>query len=107
MGRTYTVDGVPAPRDLGAGLQPAIKGATVVRAEPAGWAYRIGTDSVVIVKTAGDSLLVEFPSVVEAVACAVVMQQWMAERNKGIAANQGGHFLRAGIFKEACYSADG
>ena len=57
-----------------------------------------------IVKTAGDSLLVEFPSVVEAVACAVVMQQRMAERNKGIAANQGGHFLRAGIFKEACYS---
>jgi hypothetical protein len=50
VGRTYTVDGVPAPRDLGRSLQPVIEGATVVRAEPAGWAYRVGADSVVIVK---------------------------------------------------------
>src|SRR3954471_17202040 len=34
-----------------------------------------------IVKTAGDGLLVEFPSVVEAVACAVAVQDGMAERN--------------------------
>ena len=34
-----------------------------------------------IVKTIGDGLLVEFPSVVEAVACAVAVQRGMAERN--------------------------
>jgi TolB-like protein/class 3 adenylate cyclase len=34
-----------------------------------------------IVKTTGDGLLVEFPSVVEAVACAVAIQREMAERN--------------------------
>ena len=34
-----------------------------------------------IVKTTGDGLLVEFPSVVEAVACAVAVQRGMAERN--------------------------
>jgi adenylate cyclase len=34
-----------------------------------------------IVKTTGDGILVEFPSVVEAVACAVVIQRGMAERN--------------------------
>jgi len=56
-GRTYTVDGIPAPKDLGRSLQPVVHGATVVRAEPAGWAYRAGTDSVVIEKTA-DSLRV-------------------------------------------------
>src|SRR5690348_10665924 len=36
-----------------------------------------------IVKTTGDGLLVEFPSVVEAVACAVSVQRAMAERNAG------------------------
>ena len=41
-----------------------------------------------IVKVTGDGLLVEFPSVVAAVACAVAMQQGMAERNTGIAADQ-------------------
>src|SRR5438874_541794 len=34
-----------------------------------------------IVKTTGDGLLLEFPSVVEAVACAVAVQRGMAERN--------------------------
>ena len=34
-----------------------------------------------IVKTTGDGMLVEFPSVVEAVACAVAVQRAMAERN--------------------------
>jgi class 3 adenylate cyclase len=34
-----------------------------------------------IVKTTGDGLLIEFPSVVGAVACAVAVQQGMAERN--------------------------
>jgi adenylate cyclase len=41
-----------------------------------------------IVKTAGDGILIEFPSVVEAVACAVRVQQGMAERNAGIADDQ-------------------
>src|SRR5512135_3329919 len=35
-----------------------------------------------IVKTTGDGMLVEFASVVDAVACAVVVQGKMAERNE-------------------------
>ena len=34
-----------------------------------------------IVKTTGDGLLIEFPSVVEAVVCAIAVQQGMMERN--------------------------
>ena len=34
-----------------------------------------------IVKTTGDGMLIEFPSIVEAVACAVAVQRGMAERN--------------------------
>jgi class 3 adenylate cyclase len=34
-----------------------------------------------IVKTTGDGLLLEFPSVVDAVECAVAVQAMMAERN--------------------------
>lgn len=37
-----------------------------------------------LVKTTGDGMLVEFASVVEAVACAVEVQQGMAERNTGL-----------------------
>jgi adenylate cyclase len=40
-----------------------------------------------IVKTTGDGLLVEFASVVDAVHCAVAVQQAMGERNTGIAAD--------------------
>ena len=40
-----------------------------------------------IVKTTGDGLLVEFASVVDAVRCAVEVQQAMPERNAGIAAD--------------------
>jgi adenylate cyclase len=36
------------------------------------------------VKTTGDGLLLEFPSVVEAVRCAVDVQRGMAERNAGV-----------------------
>jgi TolB-like protein len=40
-----------------------------------------------IVKTTGDGLLVEFTSVVDAVRCAVAVQQAMPERDTGIAAD--------------------
>jgi adenylate cyclase len=49
-----------------------------------------------IVKTTGDGLLVEFASVVDAVRCAVEVQQAMPERNTGTAADN--HIeLRIGI----------
>jgi adenylate cyclase len=49
-----------------------------------------------IVKTTGDGLLVEFASVVDAVRCAVEVQQAMPERNTGVAADN--HIeLRIGI----------
>jgi adenylate cyclase len=41
-----------------------------------------------IVKTTGDGLLLEFPSVVDAVRCAVDVQRGMAERNTGVAADR-------------------
>ena len=37
-----------------------------------------------IANTAGDSLLLEFPSAVEAVRCALALQAGMAERNSGV-----------------------
>ena len=41
-----------------------------------------------IVKTTGDGLLLEFPSVVDAVRCAVEVQRGMAERNTGVPPEQ-------------------
>ena len=52
--------------------------------------HRVVTDALVakhggrIVKTTGDGVLLEFPSVVDAVECAVAVQAVMAERNEGI-----------------------
>jgi len=41
-----------------------------------------------IVKTTGDGILIEFPSVVEAVAYAVAVQRGVAERNAGTSEDQ-------------------
>jgi class 3 adenylate cyclase len=41
-----------------------------------------------IVKTTGDGLLIEFPSVVEAVTCALAVQRGMVERNAGVPEDQ-------------------
>jgi adenylate cyclase len=41
-----------------------------------------------IVKTTGDGILIEFPSVVEAVACAVAIQHGMVERNADVPVDQ-------------------
>jgi TolB-like protein/class 3 adenylate cyclase len=52
--------------------------------------HRAVTDALVakhggrIVKTTGDGVLLEFPSVVDAVECAVAVQAVMTERNKGV-----------------------
>src|SRR5258706_11192680 len=52
--------------------------------------HRAVTDALVakhggrIVKTTGDGVLLEFPSVVDAVECAVAVQAVMAERNDGV-----------------------
>ena len=49
-----------------------------------------------IVKTTGDGILIEFPSVIEAVACAVAVQNGMAERNTDVPAERRIEF-RVGI----------
>src|SRR5947207_14601061 len=49
---------------------------------------KIGEHKGRVVKTTGDGMLVEFPSVVEAVACAAAVQGGMAERNAGIPEGQ-------------------
>jgi class 3 adenylate cyclase len=56
--------------------------------------HRAVTDALVskhggrIVKTTGDGVLLEFPSVVDAVECAVAVQAVMAERNEEVAAER-------------------
>jgi class 3 adenylate cyclase len=52
--------------------------------------HRVVTDALVakhrgrLVKSTGDALLLEFPSVVDAVDCAVAVQAMMAERNEAV-----------------------
>lgn len=49
-----------------------------------------------IVKTTGDGMLVEFPSVVDAVECAVDIQNGMVERNRDVS-NDDQIILRMGV----------
>jgi TolB-like protein/class 3 adenylate cyclase len=64
--------------------------------------HRKVTDALVakhggrLVKTTGDGVLLEFPSVVDAVECAVAVQAVMAERNQGVPADRRMEF-RIGI----------
>src|SRR5499427_2576068 len=82
--------------------------AAIVAADVAGYSRLMGTDEVGtaralrehrkvtdalvakhggrLVKTTGDGALLEFPSVVDAVECAVAVQAVMAERNQGVPA---------------------
>jgi hypothetical protein len=46
--RMYTSVNASAPKDLGRRLPGEVAGAIVVRADPGVWAYRTGTDSVVV-----------------------------------------------------------
>src|SRR3954470_21665157 len=56
--------------------------------------HRVVTDALVekhggrLVKSTGDGVLLEFPSVVDAVECAVAVQAAMAQRNDGVAADR-------------------
>jgi adenylate cyclase len=50
-----------------------------------------------IVKSTGDGLLAEFPSVVDAVGCAVEVQQAMPDRNSGVAADNASNCASASI----------
>src|SRR3954453_14321365 len=59
-----------------------------------------------IVKTTGDGLLVEFPSVVSAVRCAVEVQRDIAERNVAVAAERRIEF-RIGIHQGDVIAEDG
>ena len=45
-----------------------------------------------IIKTTGDSMLVEFASVVDAVRCAVEVQRGMSERNARVSLDSGSNF---------------
>jgi TolB-like protein len=56
--------------------------------------HRVVTDALVakhggrLVKTTGDGVLLEFPSVVDAIECAVAVQAVMAQRNEGLPADR-------------------
>src|SRR5215475_10559269 len=64
--------------------------------------HRKVTDALVekhggrLVKSTGDGVLLEFPSVVDAVECAVAVQAVMAERNEGVPLDRR-MFFRIGI----------
>src|SRR6516162_9909847 len=59
-----------------------------------------------IVKTAGDGILVEFASAVDAVRCAIGFQRGMAERNTGVMQNQRIEF-RIGVHVGDVITEDG
>src|ERR1051326_1517927 len=59
-----------------------------------------------IVKTTGDGLLVEFPSVLGAVRCAVAVQRGMTERNARLAPEHRIEF-RVGIHQGDIIAEDG
>ena len=50
-----------------------------------------------IVKTTGDGILIEFPSVVEAIACAVTVQRGMAARNAATPEDSGSYSASGSI----------
>jgi TolB-like protein len=61
------------------GTHARLKGLRVALIDPA-----IGEHQGRIVKTTGDGILIEFPSVVAAVECAVAVQRGMVERNANV-----------------------
>src|SRR3984893_2717367 len=70
---------------MGAGGEGTIESPKALRRELLD--PKIGEHHGRIVKTTGDGILVEFPSVVDAVGCAVAVQQAMAAQNTGVEAD--------------------
>jgi class 3 adenylate cyclase len=67
-----------------------------LRTVRSGWDASIAKHLGRVVGTAGDSLLVIFPTVIGAVDCAIEMQQGMTEHNRGLDLNQR-MLLRIGV----------
>ncbi len=86
MAAILAADVVGYSRLMGADEEGTLARLKALRADPID--SEIAAHRGRIVKTTGDGLLVEFPSVVDAVRCAVAVQTALAERNRTLADGQ-------------------